>query len=126
MRREERGQGWEDGVGLTHLFDLLLQMLQLRVLLIDEVKLGEVALLHWGRAGKGGVQVNADRKTQRGTQKDRARGVSKDNTETKAERHGQRDIGRERGTETERVKVKEIAMKSQRPRQTERDRKAEK
>lgn len=38
----------------THLVDLLLQMLQLRVLLVDEGELGEVALLHW-RGGSGGT-----------------------------------------------------------------------
>lgn len=92
MRREERGQGWEDGVGLTHLFDLLLQMLQLRVLLIDEVKLGEVALLHWGRAAKGGVQGNADRKTEREAHRRTEKEVFRKTTQRQRQRDTDREI----------------------------------
>lgn len=48
LQEEERGTGEGKGRGasLTHLLDLLLQVLQLRVLLIDEGELCEVTLLH--------------------------------------------------------------------------------
>lgn len=127
MRREESGQGWEDGVGRTHLFDLLLQMLQLRVLLIDEVKLGEVALLHWGRAAKGGSrEMQTEKQRERHTEGQRKRCFERQHRdkgrETRTERYRQRKGHRN----TERVKVKEIAMKSQRdperPRETEKQR----
>lgn len=58
-----RGQSaWSwGGCRPAHLFDLLLQVLQLRVLLIDEVELREVPLLHC-RAGKAGARETGTRR----------------------------------------------------------------
>lgn len=91
----------------THLVDLLLQMLQLRVLLVDEGELGEVALLHWreavpeGRTGQGERDVEKDdtdtsTQRQRETETERQRPRKPEGTQRKPEqvRVRERDGGK--------------------------------
>lgn len=66
----------------THLVDLLLQMLQLRVLLVNEGELGEVALLHWREAGREGRTGQGERD------------VEKDDTDTSTQRKRETETGR--------------------------------
>lgn len=98
------GRGLGGRAGLTHLLHLLAQTLHLRVLLIDEVELGEVALLHWGRAAGRGqrhteTEIQAEEgDTETNTEQVRARESHRD-PEMPGERRTRERDGRRQGHE---------------------------
>lgn len=121
--RSEGGAG--ERAGLAHPLDLVLQVLQLRVLLVDEVELREVALLHWGRVGKSGSREESrDRETHRRTEK---RDVEKDDAETRRDRDGEKgDTEKYRASQRERKTSRQRESHKETQKYGERNRKIEK